>query len=421
MTALSERFPTPFYAYDLELAQKRVSELLSIFPEETNPRLLYSFKSNPLPALARAIREAGAEADLTSPGEIEAATAAGFEFSKALFGGPGNGAEEIDAAIASGVRRFSIESWQDYEVIGAAAARANVLVQGLLRVNPAEPPKAKLAMSGVASQFGFEEEDLLENGSRRLGQFAEHVAVEGIHIYWGTQVGGPEELAACFENAVQAACQISETAGFPLKVLNFGGGFPWPYAKSGEGPDLQPLRAELKRIFENAGAAKEADWWFESGRYCSASSGTLVSRVMDIKDSKDRRFVILDTGIHHLGGMSGLGRIPRFAIDLIPPAERTGELQKMDIVGQLCTPLDLLGRNQQLPEDLQIGDLVTIPNVGAYGVTGSLTGFLSRPTPLEICHRGGEVESIFQIRRGHGEVSIENFPQEPVSEALSNA
>jgi diaminopimelate decarboxylase len=127
---------------------------------------------------------------------------------------------------------------------------------------------------------------------------------------------------------------------------------------------------------------------------------------MDIKDSKERRFVILDTGIHHLGGMSGLGRIPRFAIDLVAPEARTGELRKVDVVGQLCTPLDLLGRNIEVPSDLAIGDLVTIPNVGAYGLTGSLTGFLSRDTPMEITHRAGHITAVHQLRSGHAAFTI---------------
>lgn len=398
--SFSKSHPTPFYAYDLDSVDARVGELRALFPDQDSTRLLYSFKSNPLPSLAEAVRQAGAEADLTSPGEIDAATKAGFDLSLALFGGPGKSQDEIQYALERGIRRFSIESWHDFEVVGTAAAAANVLVQGLFRVNPSEPPRAKLAMTGVASQFGFEETELTESGAQRLGRFAEHLAIEGVHIYWGTQVGGAEELGACFANAINTARRVSERVGFPLNIINFGGGFPWPYAKAGQGPDLEPLAATLKDLR----AKSDAEWWFESGRHCVASSGTLVARVMDIKDSKERRFVILDTGIHHLGGMSGLGRIPRFAIDLQVPGERTGELRKVDVVGQLCTPLDLLGRNIAVPSDLEIGDLVTVPNVGAYGLTGSLTGFLSRDTPKEITHRNGSITAIHQLRSGHESV-----------------
>ena len=120
---------------------------------------------------------------------------------------------------------------------------------------------------------------------------------------------------------------------------------------------------------------------------------------MEVKESKDRKFLILDTGIHHLGGMSGLGRIPRFSIDLeVPPARRENEGIQVEVVGQLCTPLDCIGRRIKLPQ-VEPGDLVAVPNTGAYGPTASVLGFLSRPTPVEILHREGEILATNRLRR----------------------
>ncbi|MFT5468508.1 MAG: diaminopimelate decarboxylase [Verrucomicrobiales bacterium] len=400
---LAERFGTPFYAYDLDQARARAAELFGLFPEAGTNRLMYSFKSNPLPALAADLRDAGCEADLTSTGEIAAAEEAGFDFSKALYGGPGKGAEEIAVALAAGVRQFSIESWQDLKTIGTAAREAGVRVTGLLRVNPNEAPRAQLAMTGVASQFGFEEDEFRDAPSQQLLEFEDSVSFKGIHIYWGTQIGGPEALIACFRAAVVSAESISQSLGFPLRILNLGGGFPWPYAHRGSGPDLSPLKADLAELHANAGAAREAEWWFESGRYLSASAGTLVARVMDVKESKDKTFVVLDTGIHHLGGMTGLGRIQRFRIDFGVPENREGEI-RAEVVGQLCTPLDCLAKKAVLPR-LEVGDLVSVPNVGAYGLTGSVVAFLSRPAPKEIVYRGEEIVAVHQLRTGHERIT----------------
>jgi diaminopimelate decarboxylase len=305
-------------------------------------------------------------------------------------------------ALVRGVRRFSVESWHDLEMLSRAARSTGTKARALLRVNPAEAPRAKLAMTGVASQFGFEEEDLRDGGAERLVEAAGPVAVEGVHIYWGTQIGGPEALLECFRAAVLAAERISADLGFPLRVLNLGGGFPWPYASRGRGPDLEPLRAGLAALRAGAGAAREAEWWFESGRFLAASSGTLVARVMDVKRSKDKRFLLLDTGIHHLGGMTGLGRIPRFSIDFDTEPCGFGEAAgaEFEVVGPLCTPLDCLAKRTVLPE-LRPGDLVSVPNVGAYGVTGSLVAFLSRPAPAEILHRGRRILAAHRLRGGH--------------------
>ncbi|MDF1825671.1 MAG: hypothetical protein P1U68_13580 [Verrucomicrobiales bacterium] len=399
MASLAAKYGSPFYAYDAGLIDRQVEVLRSVLPES---ELFYSFKSNPNPAVAGVIHESGCRADLTSTGEIEAAITAGFDLSKALYGGPGKSKEELLIAISEGVRQFSIESENDLTALNHASGELETEVKALLRVNPHEAPKAKLAMSGVASQFGFEEDYLRGGGSDLMTRVGNHVRVVGVHIYWGTQIGEAEALLACFTSTVRIAQELSVILGFPLEILNQGGGFPWPYSKAGEGPDLSTMREALSALRSGS----DAEWWFESGRYLTARSGTLVSRVMDIKESKDeKRFLILDTGIHHLGGMSGLGRIPRFSIDIEVPEQRQGnEKITVDVVGQLCTPLDCIGRRITIPT-VEEGDLVRIPNTGAYGPTASVLGFLSRPTPAEIVYRNGAVIAASRLRSGHVNIS----------------
>jgi diaminopimelate decarboxylase len=348
------------------------------------------------------MRKSGCEADLTSPGEITAALEAGFDLSGALYGGPGKGVDELAGAITAGVRHFSIESNRDLAHLAEAATALATPVKGLLRLNPLSAPKAKLAMSGVASQFGFEEDVLRATGRETLALAGDFVSIVGIHLYWGTQIGDPEALLACFTKTVEIAEEMSESLGFPLEILNLGGGFPWPYAHAGHGPDLSPLREGLAALHAASGSARSAEWWFESGRYLVGSSGTLLTRVMEIKRSKDEKdFLILDTGIHHLGGMAGLGRIPRFSIDLeVPPARLGNPAMIVDVVGQLCTPLDCIGKKLSLPR-VEPSDLLAIPNTGAYGMTASVTGFLSRPSPAEVLHRAGKVVSVHRLRSGH--------------------
>ncbi len=399
---VAAEFGSPCYLYDAAEIEARARELRSVFPGGASTRLLYSFKSNPMPAVAAEMRKSGAEADLTSPGEVTAALEAGFDLSRALYGGPGKGIDELAAAISAGVRHFSVESNRDLINLARAAEALATPVKGLLRLNPLSAPKAKLAMSGVASQFGFEEDVLRATGHETLALAGEFVAIAGIHLYWGTQIGDPEALLACFTKTVEIAEELSQLLGFPLEILNLGGGFPWPYAHAGHGPDLSPLRDGLAALHASSGAAREAEWWFESGRYLVGSGGTLLTRVMEIKRSKDEKdFLILDTGIHHLGGMAGLGRIPRFSIDFeVPPARNGNPEILVDVVGQLCTPLDCIGKKLTLPR-VEPGDLLAIPNTGAYGMTASVTGFLSRPSPAEVLHRGDEILSVHRLRGGH--------------------
>jgi diaminopimelate decarboxylase len=176
-------------------------------------------------------------------------------------------------------------------------------------------------------------------------------------------------------------------------VINAGGGFPWPYGTDGEGSSLSELRAELEALLHAAREKVPAlQLAFESGRYLSASCGTLVTAVLDVKQSGSKTFVILDTGIHHLGGMSGLGRIPRASLAMKLLNGAGGKLITVDVVGPLCSPLDALARGVTMAEP-KPGDLIAIPNVGAYGLSASLVDFLSHPRPVELAIRAGELET----------------------------
>jgi diaminopimelate decarboxylase len=135
---------------------------------------------------------------------------------------------------------------------------------------------------------------------------------------------------------------------------------------------------------------------------------------LEIKQSKNEsRFVILDAGINHLGGMTGLGRIPRDYTSISSKQNRRvasdqiDELQEVTVVGPLCSPLDCMARKAQLPLDLQPGDLIMVPNVGAYGLTASLVAFLTKPPPIEISLKNGHVIAVEQLNHlSHNRLSV---------------
>lgn len=379
---------TPLYAYDLAEVAARAVELRAALPEQA--ALYYSFKANPLPALARELRGSGIQAEITSAGELHAALEAGFAPEGIVLGGPGKTERLLHTALSQGVRRFSCESFTDVARLSRLASQVGATAQVLLRVNPAQAPEARLAMSGVESQFGFNEALLLEPDAATRLQLP-GIQLHGVHVYFGTQVASVAALVANTHAALAAAQRVVQALGFECTVVNVGGGFPWPYATQAVGPDLTDLRSQLTALWQHSPFHGKAQLCFESGRFLSASAGTLLASVLDVKQAGAKTFVVLDTGIHHLGGMSGLGRIPRSSLTVLNlTAQRPGELVA-DIVGPLCSPLDSLARGQKLPP-VAVGDLLAVPNVGAYGLTASLLGFLSHETPTEVAFRG--VDSI---------------------------
>jgi len=392
------RFGSPLYAYDLAEVERRAQALFSVLP--FGAKVFYSFKANPLPAIAEAARGAGCGGEIASLGELRAAQEAGFAPEQLLFGGPGKTEEEILAALATGVARFSCESLTDLRKIHAAATQRRGVAEVLLRVNPSGAPRARLAMTGVESQFGFEEEVLLRQAVE-IKSLNDGVHLIGAHIYFGTQIG-VDALAAAACAALETAERVSKALGFKCRVVDAGGGFPWPYASAESGSDLSALQPEYAALMAESAFARSVELWFESGRYIAAAAGTLLATVLDVKESKGgKKYVVLDTGIHHLGGMSGLGRIPRPFVGITRLSDGvSSEQETVDVVGPLCSPLDSLGRNLNVPR-LKVGDVIAIPNVGAYGLSASLIGFLSHPPPKEITFQGGRTMEAYQLRWGH--------------------
>jgi diaminopimelate decarboxylase len=394
-TALAEEFGTPLYIYDLGDIDARSSELRALLPQDA--KLFYSMKANPLPAVAATARLAGCGVEISSEGELAAAIEAGFEPASMVYTGPAKSERELRLAVNMGVGCFSAESLRDLERIAAAARRATTTVRVILRLNPTAAPRARLAMTGVPSHFGFEETEL-EPLSARISALG-GVDVAGIHVYLGTQVADASALAEAFRIPIDAAERMA--AVFRIRVINLGGGFPWPFASTEAAPNLEPLAVSLRSLVESRVSSPEAELWFESGRYIAASCGTMLARVMDVKHSRGTTFYLLDAGVSHLGGMSGLGRVLRPAASLVAIEHgSSSESIRADVVGPLCTPLDCLARAASVPK-VEPGELVAIPNVGAYGATASLSGFLSRPTALEVSLRGEQVVNVARLRSGH--------------------
>lgn len=341
------------------------------------------------------MRRLGCGAEVSSSGELHSALEAGFHPSKILYTGPAKTVAEIAEALAKGVVHFSCESLTEILRLNQAAAESGAKVTALLRVNPSATPRARLAMSGVPSQFGFEEDVLVPHLESLKA--LDRVEIAGTHVYFGTQIEGAEALLSAFARGVETGEQIAEKIGYSFRILNVGGGFPWPYATQGQGLDPEELTKGLKDLSRQRRRNRAAQLWFESGRYLTASSGSLLASVMDVKESKGgSKYVVLDAGINHLGGMTGLGRVlrPLISVNFLEPKARGPET--FDIVGPLCTPLDCLGRSIEIPRP-RVGELVSIPNVGAYGLTASLIAFLSRPSPAEVVHVGNEVVEAYRF------------------------
>jgi diaminopimelate decarboxylase len=254
------------------------------------------------------------------------------------------------------------------------------------------------------SHFGADPAVLIDGGATRVGALRD-TELAGIHIYSGGQIQGADKLASTFEYAINLAEQIAQ-GGVPLRLLDIGGGFPWPFGTSDTPVDISGLREKLQRVNTQRRLTANAQLWFESGRYLAASCGTLLSTVLDVKLAiGGKTHIILDTGMIHLGGMAGLGRIYRAVASIEPLAKTDGaSLQTVDVMGPTDYALDYVTRDASVPP-LKPGDTVAIRNVGAYGLTASLVAFTGLQPPAEVCCRGTSVIAVHRLRTGHERIS----------------
>jgi diaminopimelate decarboxylase len=397
---LAYRFGTPLYVYDLDRVTAAYRDLRNSLP--SGLAIVYSMKANPHPDIARALREAGRQpscrAEVSSVGELAAAFEAGFAAEDCLYTGPGKTEVELTAAIASGVRTFSVESLTDLERAGAAAVRMGAEIDCLLRINcVSSESTSSIRMMGRPSQFGIDSETLEEQLPRLRA--VPGTRLVGAHFYSLSNADNEQSLIRELRQSVATAARLHAELSLPMHVLDIGGGFAAPYAVPGKRPVYTRMRFELGDTLD----ANFPQWRFgtpqvacESGRYLVGDCGELVSTVISVKESRGQRFVILDAGVNTLGGMAGLGRLMPLAVKPDEQASQDGT-GVATLVGPLCTPGDILARNVRL-NTLKVGDIVTVPNVGAYGITASLLLFLSRPAPREVVVRGEEVLTVSQLQ-----------------------
>jgi diaminopimelate decarboxylase len=261
-----------------------------------------------------------------------------------------------------------------------------------LRINPLNTPKEfAMKMGGTASQFGVAEEDA--ERVTRLALDLPSLHLKGFHIYAGTQC---LEISAIVQNARQTLDiveRLSSNLAYTPEIVNLGGGFGIPYFAD-QFPIDEPALAEalsgLLSEFRSKPRFLSVTPVFELGRFLIGMHGVYVSKVVDIKETRGKRIVILDGGMHHCFPATGFfGQLVKknYVVRNLSVPESSQPFPQ-ELVGPLCTPMDSMARNLALPL-FEVGHLAAVCNVGAYAFSASPLLFLGHETPVEIVHLDG--------------------------------
>jgi diaminopimelate decarboxylase len=371
---------TPFFAYDRALLSERVALLRRTLPPGL--QLSYAIKANPMPAVVQHLARLVDSLDVASALEMRTALDTPLPPDRVSFAGPGKTPAELAQAVAAGVT-VELESATEARRVRGIGERAGVRPRVAVRVNPDFQVKGSgMRMGGGPQQFGVDAEQV----PALLADLGD-VDFLGFHVFAGSQNLRADILAEAQRRTVELVTRLAAAAPGPVRYLNLGGGFGIPYFPKDAPLDLDAVGATLGELV--AGPIRrgfpDARVVVELGRYLVGEAGVYVTRVVDRKESRGRTFLVVDGGLHHQLAASGnFGQVVRRNYPLVV-GNRMGEgpAGPASVVGNLCTPLDLLGDQVELPA-ADVGDLVVIFQAGAYGRTASPTAFLSHPEPAEV-------------------------------------
>lgn len=374
---------TPFYAYDRQLITDRVEALRQLLPEEIH--LHYAIKANPMPAVVQHLATLADGLDVASVREMRRALDTGIAPGTISFAGPGKRDVELRAAAAAGVI-VNLESAAEMERLATICRNDGVQALVSVRVNPDFELKASgMKMAGGAKPFGVDAEAVpaLLTRMRELG---DTLSFQGFHIFSGSQNLKPEALIEAQTKTFELAVALAEYAPAPLNWLNIGGGFGIPYFPGEQRLDLKPVAENLCRLLaQYRPKLPEAEIVIELGRYLVGEAGVYVSKVVDVKESRGQTFAVSDGGLHHHLSVSGnFGQVIRknYPVCIGNRVQAEG-CDRVNVVGPLCTPLDILADKYALP-GVQVGDLIVVFQSGAYGYSASPHLFLGHDAPVEV-------------------------------------
>ena len=372
---------TPFFAYDRGLLTARVKLLRSTLP--TRIELSYAVKANPMPAVVQHLAALVDSFDVASASEMRTALDTPVPATNVSFAGPGKTDAEITQAIASGVT-ITMESSMEAARVVQAGDRLGLRPRVAIRVNPNFQIKGSgMRMGGGPRQFGLDAEKV---PSLLADLAAADVEFLGFHVFAGSQNLSADILCEAQRKTVDLVLALADKSP-PIRYVNLGGGFGIPYFDKDQPLDLPAIGANLAELLDCVIERNlpETRVVIELGRYIVGECGVYVTRVVDCKESRGRKYLVVDGGLHHQLAASGnFGQVIRRNY---PIAVGNRLFERADdvvtVVGCLCTPLDLLGDNIVLPQ-AEIGDLVVLFQAGAYGLTASPTAFLGHPHPVEV-------------------------------------
>jgi diaminopimelate decarboxylase len=400
---IAERVGTPVYIYSARTLRRHFRVIREAF-KGTDTIICFAMKALSNLSILKLFSDLGAGFDIVSVGELMRCMKAGADPRRIVFSGVGKTDREIEAALNADILMINVESRPELHRVSQVARRLQRHARISLRVNPDLDPGTHphISTGHRDSKFGIPLSQVREYYAE--ARHLLNLELAGLSTHIGSQI---TDTAPFIEAAQKVAAIVSDLRadGIALKYLDLGGGLGIPYQE--EPPEPIEYATALLGPLRDIGL----NIIIEPGRVLVGNAGIFVTRVLYVKETDVKRFVVVD------GAMNDLIRPVLYEAyhDIRPVEQRArASVQAADVVGPVCESGDFFARERELP-DVQAGELLAVMSAGAYGFVMA-SNYNSRPRAPEVVVDGArfhvvrERETFDDLVRGERIVPLREGP-----------
>ena len=370
LNKLAIKYSTPLYCYSYNKLKSNIINFFTYF-KKFSPLVCFAIKSNTNLNLIREIKNFGLGADVVSKGELMLALKAGINKKKIVFSGVGKTESELKFAIEKKILLINSESESEIKIIEKIAKKKNVVVNIGIRLNPNTDANTlkQISTGKKENKFGVDEKTFLKLVS--VLRTSKNIKLKCLSVHIGSQITNHKP----YEKMLKAIDKIINKAKFKFEYIDLGGGMGISYEKNQKKLDYKKYKSAIEKFLRK----NNSKLIFEPGRSIIGNTAILISRVIYLKETSKKIFVILDAGMNDMMRPALYG-----AKHQILPAFKNKKKSKKsyEFVGPICETTDKFLSVSNFNK-LKERDLIFISDVGAYGSSLS-SNYNIRPKPSEI-------------------------------------
>ena len=373
---LTKKYKTPFYCYSLTQLKENFKNFNNIF-RAIKPIICFSVKSNSNLTLLKELKKIGSGADVVSLGELLKVIKVGINPKKIVFSGVGKTEEEIRVAIKKRILLINIESESEAILVNKISKKMSIKTSVGIRLNPNVTGKThkKISTGGKSEKFGLLYSDCINLCNKIIKM--KNLKLEGLSVHIGSQITNVKP----FNEVLSTLNKVINKTQIDFKFVDLGGGMGISYLDKEKKLDLKLYSQLVKKFIKN----KNIKIIFEPGRCIVGNAAVLISKIIYIKKSNNKKFVILDAG------MNDLMRPALYDVEhQIVPLKKTNKKIEgnIEFVGPVCESADRFLIKKSFTQ-IKEGDYVGLTHVGAYGMSLS-SNYNIRPIAAEIMVNGSK-------------------------------